>query len=95
MAEPEPRRGELISILRTCLGHLGESGTSAWSTGSVAELTESIGQMLIQLEQGGPANPIWLTVLFAPTGDLQETAVDNGWGEAFLDLACRFEQALK
>lgn len=33
------------------------------------------------------------TALFLPTGDLQEVAIANGWGEAFLDLARRADAA--
>ncbi len=28
-----------------------------------------------------------LRILFAPTGDLQETALDNGWADAYMRLS--------
>jgi hypothetical protein len=34
-----------------------------------------------------------LSVLFAPTGPIQEVSVSSGWGEAFLELAERFDRA--
>jgi ferredoxin len=34
-----------------------------------------------------------LSVLFAPTGPIQEVGVSSGWGEAFLELAERFDRA--
>ena len=92
MARPE--NAEISRVLRECLDHLAESTDSGWSTGTVAALQESLRQMLAQSERHAPANPGWLEILFAPTGDLQETAIDNGWGDEFLDLAARFERAL-
>lgn len=38
--------------------------------------------------------PATLTVLFAPTGPIQETALSSGWGDEFLVLAERFDRAL-
>ena len=35
-----------------------------------------------------------LSVLFAPTGPLQEVSISSGWGEEFLDLASRFDRAV-
>ncbi len=85
---------EIVAVIRECLDHLAGSADSGWSTGTVAALQESLAQMLIQIERHAPANPGWLDILFAPTGDLQETAIDNGWGDALLELAARFERAL-
>ena len=34
-----------------------------------------------------------LSLLFAPTGSLQEVASSTGWGDAFLRLAARFDEA--
>jgi hypothetical protein len=92
---PEDDNAAIVDVLRECLSHLERSTDSGWSTGSVAALKESVAQMIAQLDQGRSANPQWLGILFAPTGDLQETAIDNGWGEAFLDLAARFERAIR
>ncbi len=37
--------------------------------------------------------PWMLVTLFAPTGALQDLSIANDWGEAFLDLAKRFDDA--
>ncbi|WP_144126591.1 hypothetical protein [Catellatospora sichuanensis] len=37
--------------------------------------------------------PFSLSVLFAPTGPIQEVALSSGWGEEFLTLAARFDDA--
>jgi hypothetical protein len=41
----------------------------------------------------GPLHPSACAILFAPTGPLQELALDAGWGDAFLPLADRFDAA--
>jgi hypothetical protein len=38
--------------------------------------------------------PVMMTVLFAPTGPMQELSIDSGWGHEFLDLADRFDEAM-
>jgi len=35
-----------------------------------------------------------LSILFAPTGPIQEVSVSSGWGDAFLGLAADFDAAL-
>ncbi|GAA1420702.1 hypothetical protein ACFQZ4_48050 [Catellatospora coxensis] len=37
--------------------------------------------------------PFALSVLFAPTGPIQEVALSSGWGDEFLALADRFDDA--
>ncbi|MFC7241798.1 hypothetical protein ACFQO7_04820 [Catellatospora aurea] len=37
--------------------------------------------------------PFALSVLFAPTGPIQEVALSSGWGDEFLTLAARFDDA--
>ncbi|WP_147433135.1 hypothetical protein [Catellatospora citrea] len=37
--------------------------------------------------------PFALSVLFAPTGPIQEVALSSGWGDEFLTLAARFDAA--
>lgn len=34
-------------------------------------------------------------LLFGPTGSLQELSIDNGWGNVFLELASRWDEAYK
>ena len=40
------------------------------------------------------ASMLWdLALLFAPTGSIQEVSLSSGWGDEFLSLAKRFDQA--
>ena len=36
-----------------------------------------------------------LTLLFAPTSDLQELSISNGWGNQFLEIAEEFDEIIK
>jgi hypothetical protein len=36
-----------------------------------------------------------LRALFAPTGPIQEVSLSSGWGDDFLQLACRFDAAIE
>lgn len=36
-----------------------------------------------------------VSILFAPTGPMQELAISSGWGDAFLALADKFDEAAK
>lgn len=56
--------------------------------GSVEELDEAVAAV----RAGG--TPVGLAILFAPTGPIQEVAISSGWGDAFLELADRFDAAM-
>lgn len=64
----------------------------AWSSwkdqqAALAEVDEHIHT----LERGSVPN---LSVLFLPTGPIQEVSVSSGWGEEFLQLAERFDHEI-
>jgi hypothetical protein len=65
---------------------------SSWED-SAAALRE-IDALIAQLEAGSPPDRLELTVLFAPTGPIQEVSSTSGWAEEFLALAERFDAAL-
>lgn len=47
---------------------------------------------LEEIRSSGATDLFELGVLFAPTGDLQEVSMDNGWGEEFLRLSAHFDR---
>jgi hypothetical protein len=63
---------------------------SSWPDrdGALQEMDEIIGH----LNDG--SIPDGLSVLFAPTGALQDTSISSGWDEEFIALARRFDAAL-
>ena len=68
----------------------------AWSrwkteTESIDEIERWISK--VKLEELG--STLEMKVLFAPTGPIQEVSLSSGWGDEFLRLADRFDQALE
>ena len=53
-----------------------------------------IDDLIARLERGEMPPRISLTVLFAPTGPIQEVSLSSGWAQAFLDLAKRFDEEM-
>ena len=87
---------QLLFVLRDTRSQLAASEndftSSHWASQSEA-LAELDGH-LMQLAAGHLDRPA-LSLLFAPTGSVQEVAVASGWGEEFLALAKRFDAALR
>lgn len=59
------------------------------------EALEEIDNVLSRLRSGTLPDNLWsLEIYFAPTGPIQEVSVSSGWGDKFLALADRFDEAL-
>lgn len=91
--DPNERRVEsLRAVLRDVRERLQRPGNdftfSSWQgqADAVAELDRRIAEL------GAGQHPD-VSVLFAPTGPLQEVAIHSGWGDEFLELANRFDAA--
>jgi hypothetical protein len=89
--------GEIISILMEAERFLELPDTViAWSRyNTVEEAVEDINQHIARLRSGDFSRMDDLALLFAPTGSLQEISISSGWGEAFLDIAARFDRAVE
>lgn len=61
---------------------------SSWTDQNHA--ISEIDSMIKTLEDGSIPD---MRVLFAPTGPIQEVSLSSGWGNRFLELADRFDQA--
>jgi hypothetical protein len=88
---------EVIGILQEVKHVLEVPGTDvAWSRyKSVEEAVGDIHQHIERLRAGDVSKIDDLTLLFAPTGSLQEISISSGWGEAFLYLAARFDRVIE
>ena len=68
----------------------------AWSRyNNVEEAVEDINQHNARLRRGDLSKMQDLTLLFAPTGSLQEISISSGWGTPFLSIAARFDRAVE
>jgi len=64
---------------------------SSWHDAAVA--LREIDGLVAALERGRVPSRLTMSVLFAPTGPIQEVSLSSGWAEEFLELAARFDAA--
>jgi hypothetical protein len=91
--EDDRERTALIGVLEgTRALLLRPDNDFTWSSWRDAEhaLAEVDGH-LTRLRAGGALGTRTVAIVFLPTGPLQEVAVNSGWGDAFLELADRFD----
>ena len=85
----------LLEVLRETRALLARPGNDfAWSTWDNAEaaLLELDG-FISHIEAGRGFEGSNLSMLFAPTADIQEVSVSSGWGYEFCRVAARFDGA--
>ena len=91
---PDPL-ADLIEVLtRTRQLLLLPGNDFIWSSWDNAESAVREIDQFIQLLNDGKLPPrIKLSVLFAPTGPIQEVSISSGWGKKFIVLAEQFDRA--
>lgn len=85
---------QLIEVLLRCREFAKASQDAAWSSMTVSEIVGVLDRGIEAIERGMEWNRDELKMLFAPTGDLQETAIANGWDENYLSLSKRFDDVI-
>jgi len=78
---------KLVSALEEILVLLRNSQSSDYTHMSVDEIREKLELETARIKMSEPVNAKLLSFLFAPTGAIQDTAIDNGWGEEFLRIS--------
>jgi hypothetical protein len=88
-------RREMADVLRESRALLALTENDySWSSWEDAEAAVAeIDQLLAAVEGGGALRDLAGTVVFAPTGPMQEVSLSSGWGSAFLALADRWDAA--
>jgi hypothetical protein len=61
---------------------------------SVAEISDELESEVVKAKTSQPVDTKRISFLFAPTGVIQETAMDNGWGDEFLRIAAIIDQQM-
>lgn len=86
----------LVAVLREARTFLARPDNDfAWSSWEDAEAAfREIDGLISRIESGTLPPRLDLTVLFAPTGPIQEVSVSSGWGQEFVRLADRFDAAV-
>lgn len=87
---------ELLAVLADARALLVRPGNDfAWSSWEGAE--DALGELdglTAAILAGALPRRLDLDVLFAPTGPIQEVRLSSGWGDAFLEVASRFDAAI-
>ena len=78
---------KLISALEETLSFLQNSHSSAWAHMSVEEIITRLETEISKAKNLQPIDAKFLSLLFAPTGAIQETSIDNGWENDFLRIS--------
>lgn len=85
----------LVAILQETRDLLAQSEESLWAPLTPAEVIAIFDRELAALQASQRfANRIELVSLFAPTAEIQEIALASGWGDYYLEVAARFDDAL-
>ena len=93
----DPARREMVNVLHESRSLIARPENDfSWSSwrdveGALAEIDE----MIEALERGEPLADWARTVVFAPTGPMQELSLSSGWGDEFVVLADRWDAAAK
>ena len=84
-------------MLREARAFLARPGNDfAWSSwGDAGAALAEVDRLLAALEAGRLPDRLTVSVLFAPTGPIQEVSLSSGWGYEFLALAARCDAAVE
>ena len=78
---------DLINALEETLKFVQGSNESMLVSMPISELKTILIENITALKLNGSYQRRTLGGLFAPTGVIQETAMDNGWAEAYMRLS--------
>jgi len=78
---------KLVSSLEETLSSLQDSQSSDWAHMSVEEIIARLETEISKAKNSQPIDTKLISLLFARTGAIQETAIDNGWGNDFLRIS--------
>jgi hypothetical protein len=71
---------DILQALTRAKKLVDSSEDSAWSHLTTAQISQRIQYAIDTIEDGGKADVQELLLLFAPTGAIQDTSIDIGWG---------------
>lgn len=85
---------KIAKLLERVKVKLQTSENDAWSGASRNELIEIIEQQLELIKESKSVDEDELRLLFMPTSDLQDTSIDNGWGNDYLKISSEMDKLL-
>jgi hypothetical protein len=88
-----PQKLRMIAVLATANVFLARSGNDGWPDVNPPEASTTVSELVAHvLDPDSAPLPKYWNLLFAPTGDLQEIAMSNGWHDTYLKLAEEFDK---
>lgn len=78
---------DLCQALEQTVAYLKQSEDSIYSHSTIAEIIQQLEEELAKIKNSQPIDKNRLSFLFAPTGSIQDTSNDNGWGQEFWELS--------
>lgn len=81
------RKTERLAALDEMLLLLAKSHDSDYSGMTVKQLRDAVQECRTRIQSNDRSGIVEMRRLMVVTGPLQETAIDNGWGDEFLYLA--------
>ena len=82
-------KAEKLKAFNELIELLSKSEDSGFAVATIKEITTEVISAKKSIEVGGKKSAEKIQILFAPTGALQDTSIDNGWGDKYLELADR------
>jgi hypothetical protein len=91
-----PQLATLLSVLEAARRLLAaDDNDFTWSSWQDRDdALREIDALLADVRSGTLPSALALHVLFAPTGPIQAVSLSSGWGDAFVELAERFDAAM-
>jgi hypothetical protein len=81
----------LIALLQRCRELSVASQDALYSSTGTAEIVAVLNRGIESIERRTQLNRYELKLLFAPSGELQETSIANGWAVEYLLLSKQFD----
>jgi hypothetical protein len=82
------------ALERTC-ELLFSSEESIWSPLSPKEVADNLMLILSAIDRGHSLDRVALSAEFAPTGTIQEIAMENGWHDEYMRLAAVVDRCVE
>ncbi len=86
---------KLLSVLATTKELLLRSDREGWPDENPKEAAENLDRIISHLlDPNGCPLPEFATVYYAPTGPIQEIAINNGWHDTYMALANEYDKIM-
>ena len=88
-ARRDARKRARLEAIDDLMKLLRASEDSGFAVATVDEIIGHVNAARRRIDAGDPVGDGLIRDLLAPTGALQDTAIDNGWGDQFIELSKR------